>query len=184
VKFQRAAEGHPLDDVIVHAHDARGNLAILEIQVKRSITFTPSDPVFRAVVTQIAQAASLPDFQTSRNELAIATARTSRKIDGAYQDVVTWARHLLSAATFFGRIERPGSAMMTCEDSCRRSGRICTMPERRTMTKQSGSFWASSKSSFSISRRKVRHPRTSPKSVQSALYILTMHPAPKLFGGP
>jgi len=110
VKFQRAAEGHPLDDVIVHAHDPRGNLAVLEIQVKRSIAFTPSDPVFRTVVRQIAQAANLPGFQTGRYELAIATARTSHKIDGAYQDVLTWARQLLSASTFFDRIQRPGSA--------------------------------------------------------------------------
>jgi hypothetical protein len=29
VEFQRASEGHPLDDVIVHAHDARGKPAVL-----------------------------------------------------------------------------------------------------------------------------------------------------------
>jgi hypothetical protein len=110
VKLQRAPEGYPLDDVVVLAHDSRGGSAVLEIQVKRSITFTPRDPVFRAVVTQIAQAARLPDFWTSRHELGIAIARTSRKIDGAYQDVLTWARQLLSAETFFTRIERAGSA--------------------------------------------------------------------------
>ncbi len=110
VKLQGAAEGYPLDDVIVHAHDARGNEAVLEIQVKRSITFTPSDPVFRAVVTQIAEAARLANFETDRHELAIAIARTSRKIEGAYQDVLTWARQLQSAAAFFARIERAGSA--------------------------------------------------------------------------
>jgi hypothetical protein len=110
VKLQRAAEGHPLDDIVVHAHDARGNPAVLEIQVKRSITFTPSDPVFRSVVAQIAEASLNPDFPATRYELAIAIARTSHKIDGAYQDVLTWARQLLSTATFFDRIERPGSA--------------------------------------------------------------------------
>jgi hypothetical protein len=110
IELQRAAEGHPLDDVIVHAHDAGGNTAVLEIQVKRSITFAPSDSVFRAVVTQIAETTRLAEFRTHRYELAIAIARTSRKIDGAYQDVLTWARQLLSAATFFERIERPGSA--------------------------------------------------------------------------
>jgi hypothetical protein len=60
VELQRAAEGHPLDDVIVHAHDTGGNSAVLEIQVKRSITFTPGDPVFRAVVRQIAEASRYP----------------------------------------------------------------------------------------------------------------------------
>ena len=35
IAFQRAAEGFPLDDVIVHAHDASGNAETLEVQVKR-----------------------------------------------------------------------------------------------------------------------------------------------------
>jgi hypothetical protein len=110
VEFQRAAEGRPLDDVIVHAHDLRGQSAVLEIQVKRTITFTPSDEVFRAVVAQMVEVSRRPDFWTSRYELAIATARTSRKIDGAYQDVLTWARQLGSATVFKERIDRSGSA--------------------------------------------------------------------------
>lgn len=110
IEFQRAAEGRALDDVIIHAHDAQGKSAVLEIQVKRSITFTPSDSIFRAVVGQITEASRRPDFWTSYYELAIATARTSRKIDGAYQDVLTWARQLTDAETFMARIARPGSA--------------------------------------------------------------------------
>ncbi len=110
IEFQRAAEGRPLDDVIVRAHDPRGHPAVLEIQVKRSISFAPSDPVFRAVVGQIVEASRRHDFWTSRYELGIATARTSWKIDGAYQDVLTWARQLGDATTFMARIDRPGSA--------------------------------------------------------------------------
>lgn len=109
VELQRVAEGFPLDDVIVRAHDALGSPAVLEIQVKRSISFAPKDPIFRAVVDQIAQASRKPEFRTSRYELAIATARTSGKI-GAYQDVLTWARQLGDATTFTARINRPGSA--------------------------------------------------------------------------
>jgi len=110
VELQRAAEGRWLDDVIVHSHDMRGYPAVLEIQVKRTITFSPSDTVFRKVVGQIVKASEREDFWTSRYELAIATARTSRKINGAYQDVLTWARQLGDAETFFSRINRPGSA--------------------------------------------------------------------------
>lgn len=110
VEFQRAPEGRPLDDVIVHAHDAHGAHAVLEIQVKRSITFAPTDQVFRKVVGQIVLASRKPEFSTIRYELAIATARTSQKIDGAYQDVLTWAREIGDAATFTARIDRPGSA--------------------------------------------------------------------------
>src|SRR5215510_9000788 len=110
VQFQRAAEGGPLDEVIVYAHDARGVACVLEIQVKRAISFTPGDAVFRAVVEQIVEASRRTDFWSSRYELGIATARTTRKVDGAYQDVLTWARQIGDAATFFARIGRSGSA--------------------------------------------------------------------------
>jgi hypothetical protein len=58
---------------------------------------------------QIAKAIQNPDFWTERNELAIATARNSRKIDGSYQDVLRWARHLGAAKTFFDRLNRSGT---------------------------------------------------------------------------
>jgi hypothetical protein len=109
VEFQRAPEGHPLDDVIVHSHDAQGKPAVLEIQVKKGIAFAPSDPIFRSVIGQIVRASRKPEFLTSRYELAIAISKTSQKIDGPYQDVLTWARELGDAATFMNRINRPGS---------------------------------------------------------------------------
>ena len=110
IEFQRGAEGRPLDDIIVHARDECGQSAVLEIQVKRSLSFAPSDQAFRQVVAQIAEASQRPDFFDSRHELAIAIARGSAKVEGAYQDVLTWARQLDSAETFIARIERPGSA--------------------------------------------------------------------------
>lgn len=111
VELQRAPEGYPLDDVIVHAHDiVRGDSAVIEIQVKRDINFAPKDPVFQKVVGQIVEASRKQDFWTGRHELAVATAKISRKIDGAYQDVLTWARQLGDATTFMDRLARPGSA--------------------------------------------------------------------------
>jgi len=110
VKFQRGDEGHPLDDVIVYAQDQKGCKAILEIQVKRSITFAPTDKIFKKVVNQIADAAGKSGFWSSRIELAIATTSVSKKIHGAYQDVLSWAREIGDAATFIERINRKGSA--------------------------------------------------------------------------
>src|SRR5438552_1305707 len=55
MEFQRAGEGRFLDDVILQAHDRQGKSAILEIQVKRGVTFSPRDPIFRSVVEQIAK---------------------------------------------------------------------------------------------------------------------------------
>lgn len=110
IELQRASEGRPLDDVIIHAHNVDGTTAVLEIQVKRAIAFSPRDEVFRDVVQQIAAAACRQNFWTGRYELAVATAKTSAKISGPYQDVLTWARQLDSATTFMDRINRPGSA--------------------------------------------------------------------------
>ena len=86
LSFQRASEDHPLDDVIVHAHDAHGKPAIPEVQVKESMTFAPGDLIFRSVVGQIVKASRKPEFRTSRYELAMAISKTSNRIDGAYQD--------------------------------------------------------------------------------------------------
>ena len=110
VEFQRAAEGHPLDDIIVHAHDWQGNNAVLEIQVKRTVSFAPSDREFNKVVAQIAEAARDGRVLTNRQELAVAVAQSSQKIEGPYQDVLTWARRLGSHDTFFRRIDGVGSA--------------------------------------------------------------------------
>ena len=110
VEFQRAAEGFPLDDVIVCAHDVKGAQAVLEVQVKKGITFAPSDTIFKEVVGQIAKASRQPGFPSNRHELAVAISRTSHKIDGPYQTVLTWARQLENAATFVDRLSRKGSA--------------------------------------------------------------------------
>jgi hypothetical protein len=76
VAFQRAGEGHPLDDVIVHAHDPLGVASLLEIQVKRGVTFAPNDPAFHSVIEQIANVSRKPKFGQSRYELGIAISRT------------------------------------------------------------------------------------------------------------
>lgn len=111
VALQQANAGRPLDDVVIHAHDnVSGKPAVLEVQVKRSITFAAADPVFRKVVGQVVKASQGADFLTQRYELAIATTKGSRKIDGAYQDVLTLARQIGDAATFAAQIDLAGVA--------------------------------------------------------------------------
>ena len=111
VALQQANAGHPLDDVVIHAHEnVSGKPAVLEVQVKRSITFAAADPVFRKVIGQVVKASQRPDFLTQRYELAIATTKGSRKIDGAYQDVLTLARQVGDAATFAAQIDLAGVA--------------------------------------------------------------------------
>ncbi|MGF6915856.1 ATP-binding protein [Paraburkholderia sp. 40] len=110
IALQQANTGRPLDDVIVHAVDGSGRPAVLEIQVKRTITFTPADPVFSNVVGQIAQAVRRADFWSTRYGLAIATARGSRKIDGPYQEVLALARQIGDPQTFVSQLRLPGVA--------------------------------------------------------------------------
>jgi hypothetical protein len=110
IELQRASQGMYLDDVIVRAHDRAGNATVLEIQVKRTITFAPKDEVFRSVVEQIAKSCSKPDFWTTNHQLAIATSLGSRKINGPYQDVLTWARQIGDAKTFMEQLRRSGSS--------------------------------------------------------------------------
>lgn len=107
VAFQQRVAEHPLDDVVVKAVNLDGSSATLEIQVKRSLTFTASDTEFRDVVGQIWEAAQKPDFATSRYELAAAIARTTTRIEQACQEVLHWARQLPDGTTFAAHINRP-----------------------------------------------------------------------------
>jgi len=107
VAFQQRVAEHPLDDVVVKAVNRDGSPSTLEIQVKRTLTFTASDAEFRDVVGQIWNAAKKPDFETSRYELAAAIARTTTRIEHACQEALHWARQLPDGATFAARINRP-----------------------------------------------------------------------------
>ena len=110
VEYQRASDARPLDDVIVHAVDARGTPAILEIQAKRAMTFSASDETFQSVVAQVAKAGMRAEFDTTRYELAVALERTSTKIERSLQIVLSWARALTTAEIFFIHLNRSGFA--------------------------------------------------------------------------
>ena len=111
VEFQRAGEGYPLDDIVIHACGADGSSAVLEIQVKRSLRFTLANREFRKAAAQIARASQKPEFLETRHyELAIAVERAYLGVQGSYREVLDWARQLGSAEAFMARIERPNSA--------------------------------------------------------------------------
>src|SRR5216684_3096797 len=68
IELQRAGEGHPLDDVIVRGATKIGESAVLEVQAKRTITFAPSDAVFKDVVKQLAHAFPTLDLSHQRHQ--------------------------------------------------------------------------------------------------------------------
>ena len=106
IEPQRAGEGHPLDDVIVRGVTRAGEPAVLEVQVKRTITFAPAEAVFKDVVKQLARAFQKLGLSHEHHQFAVATERTSFKITGHYQDVLRWAREVGSASTFIARLNR------------------------------------------------------------------------------
>ncbi len=108
VSFQQAASGYPLDDIVVHARNADGTSAILEIQSKRTLTFTASDEAFGDVVRQMWAASKKEEFRTTRYELAVAIAKTTTRIEADCQEVLYWARELSDAVTFRAHIDKEG----------------------------------------------------------------------------
>lgn len=108
VRFQGVEQGFKLDDLIIKGVGARGG-ALLEIQSKRDIQFSPKDAVYKDVVYQIASS-TIGDVPVEHHLFGIATQRTSRKISGAYQDVLGWARSAETAYEFFTRLSAKGVA--------------------------------------------------------------------------
>ncbi|MFA6232265.1 MAG: hypothetical protein WC617_19155 [Rhodanobacter sp.] len=105
-----------MDDVVVTGVDAQGRTAILELQAKRTIVFTPSDSVFGDVVALACQATAAPGFFDSQHELAVAIARTSTKIEQYVQVVLSWARDYQDATSFFARLNQAGAANQEMRD--------------------------------------------------------------------
>lgn len=110
VRFQQRAAGSPLDDIVVDAVNADGSPATLEIQAKRSLTFTASDDDFADVVGQLWEASQKPSFSAERHELAVAIAKTTTRIEHDCQEVLHWARELRSAQSFMSSIALKGFA--------------------------------------------------------------------------
>jgi hypothetical protein len=108
IRFQGVDAGFSLDDLVIHGVTPAGD-ALLEIQSKRTISFSPKDETFKEVAAQIARAAS-HDVAEERHLLAVATQRTTRKISGAYQDLLEWARVADTSTAFFERLAAKGVA--------------------------------------------------------------------------
>jgi hypothetical protein len=116
VSFQRGGFNHPMDDVIITGHDARGVSATLELQAKRTISFSAADRVFAEVVSLAVRAAAKPEFDLTRYELAVAIARTSTSIERYVQQALRWAREYQDAEGFFRRLNQKGAADQSMRD--------------------------------------------------------------------
>ncbi len=103
VKFQRGYEDHALDDIVVEALNAAGELAALEIQAKRTLDFTASDAAFAKLVGQIVSATGA----AAERPIAAAIHRTSAKIERHYQQLLILARKLGSGVALRRALDAP-----------------------------------------------------------------------------
>lgn len=104
LKFQASDLGHPLDDIVVTGETADGRPALLEVQAKRSITFTAGNETFEELVGALVKAVCL----NPEGEFAVATERTTGVIETGVQEVLTLARLVPTATAFFERLNLAG----------------------------------------------------------------------------
>lgn len=110
VAFQRVGNNRPFDDIVVSAVNLDGTAATLEIQAKRTLNCTESDPTFADIIRRLWLASQKPEFNDSRYELAVAIAQTTTKIERDHQEVLNWARQHESGAAFCAPFQWPGFA--------------------------------------------------------------------------
>lgn len=104
IEFQRGGQGHPLDDVIVRGVTPQGEYRCLEVQVKRSISFTENDANFAAIVGGIVRARKIE----ANRRFAVAIERTTSVIDNGVQEALELAQQTINVASFLKLLEAPG----------------------------------------------------------------------------
>lgn len=102
IKFQRAFEGSPLDDVIVGGGSMAGP-ATLSLQVKRTFTFGDND-LFHEVIAQCWATFKKPGFRAQSDRFGVAIATTTGNFEQAGRNVLTWARQSTDSTDFLHRI--------------------------------------------------------------------------------
>lgn len=104
LEFQRSGHGHPLDDIIVKAMTRTGEQRCLEVQAKRSMSFTEGSEVFAVVVAAIVEGRK----KGAGRHFAVALERTSGPIENGVQEVLELSRHATDAQSFLTLLSTPG----------------------------------------------------------------------------
>lgn len=109
VRFQQAALGAPLDDIIIETESDSGRHQ-LHLQLKHRFTFSQSDREFGSVVESCWTTLQKPDFSPPGNRVGVAIANFPTKVKEHYSRVQAWAQSRASAADFFREIAIEGFA--------------------------------------------------------------------------
>ena len=112
VLVQRAAVGHPLDDLIVVGEDRFGGHATLSLQVKQSLTLSAAatNAFFRDVIRRCWATFKGPSFVTGHDRIGAATARIAMDALRDARVTTDWARMSVSHDDFFSRLSVEGFA--------------------------------------------------------------------------
>ena len=95
---------YPLDDIVIEGEDRDKNIHTLQVQSKRSITFSREDTPYTQVVEQIAKAIKKRVLSTGDNKLGVAFNNTTPKIESSYQNVISRSHNFPNADAFFKRL--------------------------------------------------------------------------------
>jgi hypothetical protein len=104
LEFQRSGQGHLLDDIIVKATTRTGEQRCLEVQVKRSMSFTEGDEKFATIVAGIVEGRT----KDASRRFAVALERTSGPIENGVQEALELSRHATDAQSFMTLLNTPG----------------------------------------------------------------------------
>ncbi len=103
VTVQAAAQGEPLDDLVIHGERADGH-AKLSIQVRRKVSLTQGDAEFADIVRRVWQTLSAPEFHDGVDAAGVAIGVYQRHVDEHYQRTLTWARTTPTSTDFVRRL--------------------------------------------------------------------------------
>lgn len=107
VALQRATQDAPLDDIVVETATPAGPVR-LDLQVKQTFTFAPSDPELASVLQACWATSRRPEFASPASRFGVAIAHFPERVKAHYSRVPDWARTSASAEEFFTRISQPG----------------------------------------------------------------------------
>jgi hypothetical protein len=104
LEFQRSGLGHPLDDIIVKGTTRTGEQRCLEVQAKRSMSFSEGDKNFLTVVAAIVEGRK----KDPGRRFAVALERTSGPIENGVQEALELSRHATDAQSFMTLLNTRG----------------------------------------------------------------------------
>ncbi|MBA30206.1 MAG: hypothetical protein CME95_15860 [Hyphomonadaceae bacterium] len=112
IAFQRRDQGHPLDDIILTGVSWEGATQTLEIQAKRSLSFTKSNTVFGDIVADMVAAQSIDP----ERRFAVAIERTSGAIENGVHEALELAKHVSDEGSFRTLLATPGRSNQAMRD--------------------------------------------------------------------